>query len=89
MRERIEDSHIHQSILIWKLQLELAFGSKIQVGFAKGLLYRAIRCCPWAKSLWMGFLDRLGPYLRPDEIGDLLALLAEKEIRLRSIPDFG
>lgn len=78
-------TRMNQSILIWKMYLEFEISQK-KIKFAKGILFRAIRACPWAKELWLFALKQLEAYLKNEEKADLINLMSIKEIRFRSTP---
>jgi hypothetical protein len=55
---------------------------------AKNVLYRAIRAVPWYKEVWLRSI-KAGQILELHEIVDLLQLMTEKELRLRTeLPQF-
>lgn len=80
------DVYNHQSIVLWKMALQLEISVRGSKKRAIGLLYRAIRSCPWAKTLWMDYLEQLRFTLQPNDIGDILSLLNAKEVRLFGLP---
>ncbi|KAI8835046.1 NRDE-2, necessary for RNA interference-domain-containing protein [Chytriomyces cf. hyalinus JEL632] len=50
---------------------------------AKQLLFRAIRECPWNKSLYMLAVGELRGVFGEDEVAEILGVMEEKEIRVR------
>ncbi len=46
---------------------------------AKAIFYRAAQQCPWAKSLYIDAVEYF-----PDDLQELIDLMTEKEIRLRT-----
>ncbi|XP_061467929.1 nuclear exosome regulator NRDE2 [Rhineura floridana] len=63
--------------LLWRLYIYfmVSLGDKEK---SKGLFYRALQNCPWTKVLYM---DAIGYF--PDELQEILDLMAEKELRVR------
>ncbi|KAM3853173.1 nuclear exosome regulator NRDE2 isoform 2-T2 [Vipera latastei] len=63
--------------LLWRLYIcfMVSLGDKAK---SKGVFYRALQNCPWAKVLYMDAIEYF-----PDELQEFLDLMAEKELRLR------
>uniref|UniRef100_A0A8C8RWC3 NRDE-2, necessary for RNA interference, domain containing n=1 Tax=Pelusios castaneus TaxID=367368 RepID=A0A8C8RWC3_9SAUR len=63
--------------LLWRMYLNFQFslGNKER---SKGLFYRALQNCPWAKALYMDAVDYF-----PDQLQETLDLMVEKELRVR------
>jgi len=81
------DIHIQQSVLLWKLMLEL----EIEAGKfrdAKHLLFRAVQSCPWSKSLWFAYLEQLSGHFTSRELDDILGLMSAKQLRMHASPSF-
>lgn len=45
---------------------------------SKGVFYKALQNCPWAKVLYMDAVEHF-----PDEMQEILDLMTEKELRVR------
>jgi hypothetical protein len=54
---------------------------------ARTLFYRAIRSVPWAKCVWLDSIRYLRQALSSSDLSETLALMTEKEIRIRKLPD--
>ncbi|XP_043835942.1 nuclear exosome regulator NRDE2 isoform X1 [Dromiciops gliroides] len=63
--------------LLWRMYLNflVSLGNKER---SKGVFYRALQHCPWAKVLYMDAVDYF-----PDQIQEILDLMTEKELRVR------
>lgn len=72
-----------KSVLLWRLYLRFELVSGNAIG-AKKVLLRALNHCPWSKSLWCDTVRRMRPYLTQQEQTDLLRVMAEKGLRLRT-----
>ena len=72
-----------RSPLLWRMYLrfELVTGNALN---ARKVWFRAVNQCPGVKSVWTDCVRRLRPYLTSDELVDLLRVMVEKGIRLRS-----
>ncbi|KAJ3158625.1 hypothetical protein HDU86_002588 [Geranomyces michiganensis] len=72
------------SVSLWHLyiQFELREGNGAK---AKSLVYRALQACPWCKDLYMlPFRPDFRPLFRDDELSEMIALMDEKELRVRT-----
>jgi len=69
--------------LVWRVYqaYELAGG---RPDAAKRVFFRAVNACPWSKALWLDGLRALHGVLPPGEMGDLLEVMTEKGLRLRT-----
>ncbi|KAI8647113.1 NRDE-2, necessary for RNA interference-domain-containing protein [Parasitella parasitica] len=78
-----QDSRTKASILLWKcyIQFELLQNNTQR---ARSLFYRSIRECPWSKELYMLGIKSFGTNMDEKEANELIRLLMEKEIRLRT-----
>ncbi|XP_073205517.1 nuclear exosome regulator NRDE2 isoform X6 [Lepidochelys kempii] len=63
--------------LLWRMYLNFLFsvGDKER---SKGLFYKALQNCPWAKVLYMDAIEYF-----PDQLQETLDLMTEKELRVR------
>ncbi|XP_074812210.1 LOW QUALITY PROTEIN: nuclear exosome regulator NRDE2 [Natator depressus] len=63
--------------LLWRMYLNFLFslGDKER---SKGLFYKALQNCPWAKVLYMDAIEYF-----PDQLQETLDLMIEKELRVR------
>ncbi|XP_032964018.1 nuclear exosome regulator NRDE2 [Rhinolophus ferrumequinum] len=66
-----------QCPLLWRMYLNflVSLGNKER---SKGVFYKALQNCPWAKVLYMDAVDYF-----PDEMQVVLDLMTEKELRVR------
>jgi len=69
--------------LVWRVYqaYELAGG---RPDAAKRVFFRAVNACPWSKALWLDGLRALHGVLPPGEMGELLEVMTEKGLRLRT-----
>ena len=77
----IESEGGKSSAVLWKLYFMFEH-SNGGVQRAKGILYRAIRACPWAKELYMLSFRHLSTAMPVEEIKDVYDTMVGKEIRL-------
>lgn len=54
-----------------------------QSSSARDAFYRAVRSCPWSKRVWLEGIEVLAKIFDVVELHDLLALISEKELRLK------
>ncbi|XP_016061178.1 PREDICTED: protein NRDE2 homolog isoform X2 [Miniopterus natalensis] len=73
----IRSDHGSQCPLLWRLYLNflVSLGNKDR---SKGVFYKALQNCPWAKVLYMDAVEYF-----PDEMQEILDLMTEKELRVR------
>ncbi|XP_069884669.1 nuclear exosome regulator NRDE2-like [Dipodomys merriami] len=66
-----------QCPLLWRMYLKflVSLGNKER---SKGVFYKALQHCPWAKVLYMDAMEYF-----PDELQEILDLMTEKELRVR------
>ncbi|KAM9645428.1 nuclear exosome regulator NRDE2 isoform 1-T1 [Trichechus inunguis] len=66
-----------QCPLLWRMYLNflVSLGNKER---SKGVFYKALQNCPWAKVLYMDAVEYF-----PDEMQEFLDLMTEKELRVR------
>ncbi|XP_076979427.1 nuclear exosome regulator NRDE2 [Tamandua tetradactyla] len=66
-----------QCPLLWRMYLNflVSLGNKER---SKGIFYKALQNCPWAKVLYMDAVEYF-----PDEMQEILDLMTEKELRVR------
>ncbi|KAF6131796.1 NRDE-2, necessary for RNA interference, domain containing [Phyllostomus discolor] len=69
--------HGSQCPLLWRMYLNflVSLGNKER---SKGVFYKALQNCPWAKVLYMDAVEYF-----PDEMQEVLDLMTEKELRVR------
>ncbi|KAF7728244.1 hypothetical protein EC973_006525 [Apophysomyces ossiformis] len=79
----VESPGTRSSIVLWKLYIEheVRQGNTAQ---ALSLFYRSVRECPWSKELYLLGIRLLAQRMTEKELHEVLSLLMEKEIRLRS-----
>ncbi|XP_067153024.1 nuclear exosome regulator NRDE2 isoform X2 [Apteryx mantelli] len=63
--------------LLWRMYLNF-LASLGKTERSKGLFYRALQNCPWAKVLYMDAIEYF-----PDQLQEALDLMTEKELRVR------
>ncbi|XP_025967807.2 nuclear exosome regulator NRDE2 isoform X1 [Dromaius novaehollandiae] len=63
--------------LLWRMYLNF-LASLGKTEKSKGLFYRALQNCPWAKVLYMDAIEYF-----PDQLQEALDLMTEKELRVR------
>ncbi|XP_047397664.1 nuclear exosome regulator NRDE2 isoform X1 [Sciurus carolinensis] len=66
-----------QCPLLWRMYLNflVSLGNKER---SKGVFYKALQNCPWAKVLYLDAVEYF-----PDELQEVLDLMTEKELRVR------
>ncbi|XP_017650731.1 protein NRDE2 homolog isoform X2 [Nannospalax galili] len=66
-----------QCPLLWRMYMHflVSLGNKER---SKGVFYKALQNCPWAKVLYMDAMEYF-----PDELQEILDLMTEKELRVR------
>lgn len=67
----------NQCPLLWRMYLNflVSLGNKER---SKGVFYKALQSCPWAKVLYMDAMEYF-----PDELQEILDVMTEKELRVR------
>ncbi|KAF8468860.1 NRDE-2, necessary for RNA interference-domain-containing protein [Kalaharituber pfeilii] len=81
LEDAVECQSTRSSIKIWKLYVEFELREKNH-SRAKLILYRAMKCCPWAKELAMLAFTKLFTVLDFSELKKLfLITVLEKELR--------
>lgn len=100
--ERAADSlSTRDAVVLWRFYMDFEISQR-DFELAKRVYFRAIRRVPWSKLIWYGTLPSVGipthPRLRTDavaklrvsfsrqELGELLQLMNEKELRVRTDP---
>ena len=68
--------------MAWELQQGQNHSENAEA--ARRDFFRAIHICPWSKQLWLDGLRSLGSVLSPREMGELLDIMREKELRIRT-----
>ncbi|XP_012859136.1 nuclear exosome regulator NRDE2 [Echinops telfairi] len=73
----IQTDRGRQCPLLWRMYLHflVSLGNRER---SKGVFYKALQNCPWAKVLYMDALEYF-----PDEMQEILDLMTEKELRVR------
>eukprot|EP00004_Rigifila_ramosa_P021706 TRINITY_DN5826_c0_g1_i1.p1 TRINITY_DN5826_c0_g1~~TRINITY_DN5826_c0_g1_i1.p1 ORF type:complete len:1230 (-),score=337.50 TRINITY_DN5826_c0_g1_i1:45-3272(-) len=80
-----ENTHASNWPAVWRFAMRFFLHNKNRDA-AKRTFFRAVHRCPWAKTLWLhDAVNLLGPgVLESAEIDELLDLMREKELRLRT-----
>uniref|UniRef100_A0A8D1CIP1 Protein NRDE2 homolog n=1 Tax=Sus scrofa TaxID=9823 RepID=A0A8D1CIP1_PIG len=75
--QALRSDHGSQCPLLWRMYLKflVSLGNKER---SKGVFYKALQNCPWAKVLYMDAVEHF-----PDEMQEILDLMTEKELRVR------
>ncbi|KAM6201491.1 nuclear exosome regulator NRDE2 [Rhynchocyon petersi] len=73
----VQSDHGSQCPLLWRMYLHflVSLGNKDR---SKGVFYKALQNCPWAKVLYMDAIEYF-----PDEMQEIVDLMTEKELRVR------
>uniref|UniRef100_A0A4W2CYZ2 Nuclear exosome regulator NRDE2 n=1 Tax=Bos indicus x Bos taurus TaxID=30522 RepID=A0A4W2CYZ2_BOBOX len=73
----VRSDHGSQCPLLWRMYLNflVSLGNKER---SKGVFYKALQNCPWAKALYMDAVEYF-----PDEMQEVMDLMTEKELRVR------
>ncbi|XP_027408522.1 protein NRDE2 homolog isoform X2 [Bos indicus x Bos taurus] len=73
----VRSDHGSQCPLLWRMYLNflVSLGNKER---SKGVFYKALQNCPWAKALYMDAVEYF-----PDEMQEVVDLMTEKELRVR------
>uniref|UniRef100_A0A8C3W8H3 Nuclear exosome regulator NRDE2 n=1 Tax=Catagonus wagneri TaxID=51154 RepID=A0A8C3W8H3_9CETA len=73
----LQSDHGSQCPLLWRMYLKflVSLGNKER---SKGVFYKALQNCPWAKVLYLDAVEHF-----PDEMQEILDLMTEKELRVR------
>ncbi|XP_040083401.1 nuclear exosome regulator NRDE2 [Oryx dammah] len=73
----VRSDHGGQCPLLWRMYLSflVSLGNKER---SKGVFYKALQNCPWAKALYMDAVEYF-----PDEMQEVVDLMTEKELRVR------
>ncbi|KAM4013694.1 nuclear exosome regulator NRDE2 [Anomaloglossus baeobatrachus] len=66
-----------RSLLLWRMYLHFTV-SQGQMDRGRGLFYKAIQSCPWAKVLYLDAVEYF-----PDRLQEIIDLMTEKELRVR------
>lgn len=63
--------------MLWRMYLSflVSLGNKER---SKGVFYKALQNCPWAKALYLDAVEYF-----PDELQEVVDLMTEKELRVR------
>ncbi|XP_072424178.1 nuclear exosome regulator NRDE2 [Chiloscyllium punctatum] len=65
------------SVLLWRMYLNFTV-TQGNIEKTKGVFYRALQACPWAKVLYLDAVSHL-----PGQLQEIIDLMTEKEIRIR------
>uniref|UniRef100_A0A8C6DMQ0 Nuclear exosome regulator NRDE2 n=1 Tax=Moschus moschiferus TaxID=68415 RepID=A0A8C6DMQ0_MOSMO len=73
----VQSAHGSQCPLLWRMYLNflVSLGNKER---SKGVFYKALQNCPWAKALYMDAVEYF-----PNEMQEVVDLMTEKELRVR------
>ncbi|XP_077123740.1 nuclear exosome regulator NRDE2 isoform X1 [Ranitomeya variabilis] len=66
-----------QCLLLWRMYLHFTV-SQAQRDRGRGLFYKAIQSCPWAKALYLDAVEYF-----PDRLQEIIDLMTEKDLRVR------
>ncbi|KAI9487708.1 MAG: NRDE-2, necessary for RNA interference-domain-containing protein [Benjaminiella poitrasii] len=79
----ILDTRTRSSIILWKCYIQFEL-SQNNLERARSLFYRSVKECPWSKELYILGIKSFGKTMNEKELNDLVSLMMEKEIRLRT-----
>ncbi|KAI7908306.1 NRDE-2, necessary for RNA interference-domain-containing protein [Cokeromyces recurvatus] len=79
----IQDTRTRSSIILWKCYIQFEI-SQNNIEKALRLFYRSVRECPWSKELYLLGLQSFSKVMNEKELNELVSLMMEKEIRLRT-----
>ncbi|XP_029806628.1 protein NRDE2 homolog isoform X2 [Suricata suricatta] len=73
----LRSEHGSQCPLLWRMYLNflVSLGNRER---SKGVFYKALQSCPWAKTLYLDAVEYF-----PEELQEVLDLMTEKELRVR------
>ncbi|XP_059229514.1 nuclear exosome regulator NRDE2 isoform X1 [Mustela nigripes] len=73
----LQSDHGRLCPLLWRMYLNflVSLGNKER---SKGVFYKALQNCPWAKALYLDAVEHF-----PEEMQEVLDLMTEKELRVR------
>jgi len=80
-----ENLQTRDAIVLWRFYLDFEISTSNENG-AKRAYFRAVRRVPWSKLLWTDCVSKLRAFYTNEELEELLHLMAEKEIRIRTDP---
>ncbi|KAK9720413.1 hypothetical protein K7432_004142 [Basidiobolus ranarum] len=86
LEQALDSTSARNSVSLWTLYIQLE-AKQGDLAKGKGLFYRAIRECPWAKDLYLLAFGVLKQAFDPLELQQIGNLLLEKEIRVRASVD--
>jgi len=69
--------------LLWRVYIAFEMEAS-RPEAARRVFFRAINSCPWSKSVWLDGFRLLRNFMSPVEMSELLDVMKDKEIRLRT-----
>jgi hypothetical protein len=76
-------SGAHADAGLWRLYVAYMQRSGSAQG-ARKVFLRGVRECPWSQALWLGGLGAAAGAMGGKELGELLGIMADKEVRQRT-----
>ncbi|XP_076894745.1 uncharacterized protein LOC143547132 [Bidens hawaiensis] len=80
----LADNVLRDSVLLWRLYIDYEIHVVGDLSAARRIYFRAIHTCPWSKKLWLDGFTKLSSVLTTKELSDLLEVMRDKEINVRT-----
>ncbi|KAI7730655.1 hypothetical protein M8C21_001008 [Ambrosia artemisiifolia] len=80
----LADNVLRDSVLLWRLYIDYEIHVTCDLSAARRIYFRAIHTCPWSKKLWLDGFTKLNSVLTAKELSDLLEVMRDKEINVRT-----
>uniref|UniRef100_A0A2P2L8E6 Protein NRDE2 homolog n=1 Tax=Rhizophora mucronata TaxID=61149 RepID=A0A2P2L8E6_RHIMU len=73
-----------KSVVLWRMYIAYEVNITCNPSAARRIFFRAIHACPWSKKLWLDGFQKLKSILTAKELSDLLEVMRDKELNLRT-----
>ncbi|KAI3796903.1 hypothetical protein L1987_39590 [Smallanthus sonchifolius] len=80
----LADNLLRNSVLLWRLYMDYEIHVACDLSAARRIYFRAIHTCPWSKKLWLDGFTKLNSVLTAKELSDLLEVMRDKEVNVRT-----
>ncbi|KAL8246022.1 hypothetical protein R6Q59_007238 [Mikania micrantha] len=80
----LSDNMLRNSVLLWRLYMDFEIHVACDLSAARRIYFRAIHTCPWSKKLWLDGFTKLNSVLTAKELSDLLEVMRDKEVNVRT-----
>ncbi|KAJ0463082.1 putative siRNA-mediated silencing protein NRDE-2 [Helianthus annuus] len=80
----LADNVLRDSVLLWRLYIDYDIHVACDLSAARRVYFRAIHTCPWSKKLWLDGFTKLNSVLTTKELSDLLEVMRDKAINVRT-----